>query len=72
MTALGLVTAVPAVLAYNWLLRRNKVVMEGLTSFANDIHGYMVSAGAVRPSYGLTRTGQAKVATTASGVQTKA
>ena len=70
MTALGLITAVPAVLAYNWLLRRNKVIMESLVAFANDIHGYMVSAGAVRPSYGLTKTGQAKVATTASGVQT--
>ena len=31
----------------------------------------MVSAGKVRPAYGLTKTGQAKVATTASGVQTK-
>lgn len=70
MTALGLIVAVPAVLAYNWLLRRNKVIMEGLVAFANDIHGYMVSAGAVRPAYGLTKAGQAKVATTASGVQT--
>jgi biopolymer transport protein ExbB len=70
MTALGLITAVPAVLAYNWLLRRNKVIMENLFAFANDVHGYMVSAGAVRPAYGLTKTGGAKVATTASGVQT--
>jgi biopolymer transport protein ExbB len=70
MTALGLVTAVPAVLAYNWLLRRNKVIMENMVAFANDIHGYMVSGGAVRPAYGLTKAGQAKVATTASGVQT--
>ena len=70
MTALGLITAVPAVLAYNWLLRRNKVIMEGLTAFANDVHGYMVSSGSVRPSYGLTKAGNAKVAATASGVQT--
>ncbi|USI72635.1 MotA/TolQ/ExbB proton channel family protein [Sphingomonas morindae] len=70
MTALGLITAVPAVLAYNWLLRRNKVIMEGLFAFANDVHGYMVSEGKVRPAYGLTKAGQAKVATTASGVQT--
>jgi biopolymer transport protein ExbB len=72
MTALGLATAVPAVLGYNWLVRRNKSAVEGLTAFANDIHGYMVSGGAVRPAYGLTKAGQAKVATTASGVQTKA
>jgi biopolymer transport protein ExbB len=70
MTALGLIVAVPAVLAYNWLLRRNKVIMEGLYAFANDIHGYMVSAGSVRPSYGLAAAGKAKVAATASGVQT--
>src|SRR5206468_1706781 len=28
MTALGLVVAVPAVLAYNWLVRRNKSITE--------------------------------------------
>jgi biopolymer transport protein ExbB len=42
--------AVPAVLGYNWLIRRNKVVAEQLASFATDLHGYMVSAGAVRPA----------------------
>ncbi|MDB5736694.1 MAG: MotA/TolQ/ExbB proton channel family protein [Sphingomonas bacterium] len=72
MTALGLAVAVPAVLGYNWLVRRNKTAIEGITAFANDVHGYMVSGGAVRPAYGLTKAGQAKVATTASGVQTKA
>jgi len=49
MTALGLAVAVPAVLGYNWLIRRNKVVAEQLAAFATDLHGYMVSAGAVRP-----------------------
>jgi len=74
MTALGLITAVPAVLAYNWLLGRNKNVMKDLTGFANDVHAYMVSGGAVRPTTGLTRptTAPTKVAATASGVQTKA
>jgi len=50
MTALGLAVAVPAVLGYNWLIRRNKVVSEQLSAFANDIHGYMVSGGAVKPA----------------------
>ena len=50
MTAIGLVVAVPAVLGYNWLLRRNKVIAEQLGAFAVDIHGYMVSNGAVRPT----------------------
>ncbi|RVT91251.1 MotA/TolQ/ExbB proton channel family protein [Sphingomonas crocodyli] len=49
MTAIGLVVAVPAVLGYNWLIRRNKVVAEQLSAFSTDLHGYMVSAGAVKP-----------------------
>ena len=52
MTALGLVVAVPAVLAYNLLFRRNKSIMEDLAAFTNDIHGYMMSAGAVKPRLG--------------------
>ena len=49
MTALGLAVAVPAVLGYNWLIRRNKVVSEQLAAFSNDLHGYMVSGGALKP-----------------------
>jgi biopolymer transport protein ExbB len=52
MTALGLVVAVPAVLAYNWLIRRNKSIMEDLAAFTNDLHGYLMSAGAVKPTSG--------------------
>ena len=50
MTALGLVVAVPAVLAYNWLIRRNKTITEDLSAFTNDVHGYLASNGAVKPS----------------------
>lgn len=49
MTAIGLIVAVPAVMAYNWLLRRNKAVLEELAKFSNDLHGYIVSGGAVKP-----------------------
>jgi biopolymer transport protein ExbB len=49
MTALGLAVAVPAVMAYNWLMRRNKAVLEELARFTNDIHGYIMSNGAVKP-----------------------
>ncbi len=52
MTALGLVVAVPAVLADNWLIRRNKSIMEDLAAFTNDIHGYIMSDGAVKPRMG--------------------
>jgi biopolymer transport protein ExbB len=54
MTALGLVVAVPAVLAYNWLVRRNKSIMEDLAGFTNDLHGYLMSDGAVKPRLGGT------------------
>jgi biopolymer transport protein ExbB len=50
MTALGLVVAVPAVLAYNWLQRRNKHIAEELSTFSNDVLGFLASNGAVKPS----------------------
>jgi biopolymer transport protein ExbB len=31
--------AVPAVLGYNWLVRRNKVIVDTLRNFAADLHG---------------------------------
>jgi biopolymer transport protein ExbB len=37
MTALGLAVAVPAVLGYNWLLRRNKLAMEHVREFGVDL-----------------------------------
>ena len=57
MTALGLVVAVPAVLAYNWLVRRNKSIMEDLAAFTNDLHGYLMSDGNVRPRFASGKTG---------------
>jgi biopolymer transport protein ExbB len=59
MTALGLAVAVPAVLGYNWLIRRNKTVAEDIGAFATDLHGYMVSNGAVRPTTGPVRAAPA-------------
>lgn len=41
MTAIGLAVAVPAVLGYNWLLRRNKLAMEDLRAFSDDVHAYL-------------------------------
>jgi len=65
MTALGLVVAVPAVLAYNWLVRRNKSIMEDLAAFTNDLHGYLMSAGAVKPRMGAGTGSATKGATPA-------
>ncbi len=48
MTALGLAVAVPAVMGYNWLVRRNKVVMESVRSFGADLHAVLLG-GKVEP-----------------------
>ena len=61
MTALGLVVAVPAVLGYNWLIRRNKSIMQDIAGFSNDVLGYMVSGGSLKPF-----TAKAGAATTGS------
>ncbi len=44
MTAFGLVVAVPAVLGYNWLVRRNKLTMESVRGFGADLHGVLMGA----------------------------
>jgi biopolymer transport protein ExbB len=78
MTALGLVVAVPAVLAYNFLQRRNKAIAEDLNAFSNDVLGFLASDGRVRPDIGKKPVAAAKPAGTtttagqAGGVQTRA
>ncbi len=44
MTAIGLAVAVPAVLAYNWLVRRNKAVMDDVRAFSNDLHAVVLGS----------------------------
>jgi len=48
MTAIGLAVAVPAVLGYNWLVRRNKSSMERVRAFGNDIHSVLLGGGTTR------------------------
>lgn len=43
MTALGLAVAVPAVLFYNWLVRRNKTIVEQIQTFGSDIHAVLLA-----------------------------
>jgi biopolymer transport protein ExbB len=52
MTALGLLVAVPAVLAYNWLQSRNKKIAELLQGFSTDVLANITSKGAVKPAVG--------------------
>jgi biopolymer transport protein ExbB len=47
MTAIGLFVAVPAVLGYNWLLRRNKLIQDDVRNFASDLHAYLVSGARI-------------------------
>ncbi len=48
MTAFGLAVAVPAVLGYNWLVRRNKSAMEKVRAFGNDLHSVLLGGGTTR------------------------
>jgi len=58
MTAIGLFVAVPAVMGYNWLLGRNKLLQDALRNFAADLHAFLVGgvrvdsggAGGARPA----------------------
>jgi biopolymer transport protein ExbB len=50
MTALGLLVAVPAVLAYNYLQSRNKRIAETLSGFSTDVLANINSKGVVRPA----------------------
>jgi len=42
MTAIGLAVAVPAVMGYNWLVRRNKVAMDSVRTFGADLHAVLL------------------------------
>ncbi len=65
MTAIGLLVAVPAVLAYNWLQSRNRRIGELLTGFSTDVLAYISSDGKVRPQpMTATSTSAAAKATT--------
>jgi len=47
MTGLGLAVAIPAVLAYNAMVRGNKYVLRKLGSFGHDLHAYFVTGSRV-------------------------
>ena len=44
MTAIGLAVAVPAVLGYNWLLRRNVALMDDVRDFASELQTVMLAS----------------------------
>lgn len=46
MTAFGLAVAVPAVLGYNWLIRRNKSVLDEVRAFGGELHTVLLGGKA--------------------------
>ena len=50
MTAIGLLVAVPAVFAYNWLQSRNRRIAELMTGFTTDLLANISSDGKIRPA----------------------
>ena len=48
MTAFGLAVAVPAVLGYNWLVRRNRAAMELVRHFGGGVHMTLLGGGRKR------------------------
>jgi biopolymer transport protein ExbB len=47
MTAVGLFVAIPAVLAYNYFVRRNRVTNQKFDSFAHDLHDFFATGARV-------------------------
>jgi biopolymer transport protein ExbB len=58
MTAIGLAVAVPAVLGYNFLVRRNKSALEDIRAFSSDLHAVLLS-GAMTTSEAARATRKA-------------
>ena len=67
MTAIGLLVAVPAVLAYNWLQSRNRRIAELLRGFSTDLLANITSRGTIKPAAMTQASTQqaARAATTA-------
>ena len=47
MTAFGLFVAIPAVLAYNYFVRRNRITNQKFDSFAHDLHDFFATGARV-------------------------
>jgi biopolymer transport protein ExbB len=72
MTAIGLLVAVPAVLAYNWLQSRNRRIAELLSGFSTDILANITSRGTVKPAMATASTTARPAAAPAAAAPKKA
>jgi len=64
MTAIGLLVAVPAVFAYNYLQSRNKKIAAMLSGFSTDLLANISSNGSVKPAVMTAPSTQAAAKTT--------
>ena len=48
MTAIGLAVAVPAVLGYNFIVRKNKTSMDQIRAFGSDVHSVLLASANVK------------------------
>ena len=62
MTALGLAVAVPAVLGYNFLLRRNSAVLDEVRDFSSELHAVLLGSSAPAPAHTGASVGGAATA----------
>ncbi|MGM3189409.1 MotA/TolQ/ExbB proton channel family protein [Dickeya dadantii subsp. dieffenbachiae] len=56
MTAFGLFVAIPAVLGFNAINRRNRIVLQALHRFAHDLHAYLLTGARVEPAASAVHT----------------
>lgn len=57
MTAFGLFVAIPAVLAYNWITRANRLELSELDAFAHDLHAWFSTGSRIAPLGEASATG---------------
>jgi biopolymer transport protein ExbB len=72
MTAIGLLVAVPAVFAYNWLQNRNNRIAEMLSAFSTDVLANITSRGTVKPAAMTATSTQQAARAAATAPATKA
>ena len=63
MTAIGLLVAVPAVFAYNYLMSRNRRIQAMLSGFSTDLQANITSHGQVKPAMPAAAPAKAAPAT---------
>lgn len=70
MTAFGLFVAIPAVLGFNAISRRNKTISHALNRFAHDLHAFYLTGSRVVPNVTALQNVRAATVTEHKGERT--